>query len=253
MTVQEAYAYCKSIATEHYENFPVASLLLPGSMRDHLFAIYAFARTADDLADEGELDCQRRLQGLQELRTALRGTDKSSPIMMALHHTITTCQLPVELFDRLLTAFEQDVNFTPFTTWNDVLEYCHYSANPVGELFLRLAYEGKEPPAAAIASSNDICTALQVTNFLQDISVDEPRGRHYVPLADEDAIAETRLLFDRGSRVITYVPGIRLKLELWTIIHGGRTMLYLCENRPSRYYRPRLTLGALVMQLLRRA
>lgn len=253
MTITEAYAYCKTIATEHYENFPVASMLLPKSMRDHLFAIYAFARTADDIADEGDIDSQRRLQGLQELRNALHGHENNNPIIVALRHTITACKLPLELFDRLLAAFEQDVNFTAFQSWDNVMAYCHNSANPVGELFLRLAYTDSEPPVAAIACSNDICSALQITNFLQDIRVDEQRGRTYLPFPEAEVVAQTRLLYQRGSRVMNYAPTLRLKLELWMIIHGGKTMLHLCEHRAHRNQRPTLTFAALLMQLFRRA
>lgn len=251
MTTQEAYHYCRMVATEHYENFPVASVLVPKSMRNHLFAIYAFARVADDIADEGSASSDERIGRLQTLGNVLREGDANDPVVTAVRATIETCDLPLQLFDRLLTAFERDANFCAPKSWEDVLEYCHYSANPVGELFLRLAYRGKEPPAEAITASNDICSALQVTNFLQDIGVDLRRGRNYLPLSDDETVRRTQNLYDSGKVVVRYIPSYRLKAELWAIIHGGRTMLRLCRNRADRTVRPTLSLWSLLMQLFR--
>jgi hydroxysqualene synthase len=252
MTTHEAYAYCRKVATEHYENFPVVSVLVPRAMRDHLFAIYAFARVADDIADEGSAESSDRVAALLALGHGLRQGVDDDPVMVAVRATIQSCNLPLELFDRLLTAFERDADFQAPESWDDVKEYCHYSANPVGELFLRLAYGTQVPPVEAIAASNDICTALQITNFLQDIGVDLERGRNYIPLSDDETIERTTYLYATGSSVIRFIPSWRLKAELWAIIHGGKTMLYLCSQRTSRTYRPTLTPFSLLAQLFRR-
>lgn len=251
MTHNEAYAHCRQIATSHYENFPVASVLVPSRMRKHLYAIYAFSRKADDIADEGNASVEERLRELEKLRLLLRAESSDDPVLCALLMTIKDCRLPLSLFDRLLDAFESDVSFTPSTSWNQVLAYCHNSADPVGELFLRLDYEGDEPPIDAIMASDRICTALQITNFLQDLSIDIPRGRTYLPLPDAEVINRTRQLFDEGACVVRYARSWRLRMELRAIIYGGRTMLELCARRKDRLTRPRLTMWTLLLHLFR--
>ncbi|MBK6761023.1 MAG: squalene/phytoene synthase family protein [Ignavibacteria bacterium] len=184
ISVDEAYAHCANVARRHYENFPVASVLVPLRMRKHLFAIYAFSRLADDIADEPwTTDTSARIAALDELEQKLVGSSDISedPVFVALHQTIKEARLPLAPFLRLLTAFKSDVNFVTPTTWEDVLAYCSNSADPVGELFLRLDHNGREPSAEAIACSNAICTALQITNFLQDLGTDLQRGRSYLP------------------------------------------------------------------------
>jgi phytoene/squalene synthetase len=220
-------------------------------MRDHLYAIYAFARTADDIADEGTLDAVSRIAKLEVLRVALRSPSPDDPIQVALLNTITTCRLPLSLFDRLLDAFVADSSFIAPTSWDDVLKYCSNSANPVGELFLRLDHSCNEPSEAAIHASNCICTALQITNFLQDVSIDLSRHRNYLPLPDHEVIVRTRELYREGSTVVRYATSWRVRLELWAIVHGGRTMLELCANRQDRMIRPTLTAWKLVVQLFR--
>lgn len=241
LSVDEAYAHCEKVAQSHYENFPVASVLVPLKMRKHLFAIYAFSRLADDIADEPwTTDDQARLDALEIIQQKLLGrADVSNdPVFIALHHTINVAALPLAPFQRLLTAFRSDVSFIAPTSWEDVLSYCSNSADPVGELFLRLDYEGKEPPPDAIAASNAICTALQITNFLQDLGIDLSRGRVYLPLDDAEVIRRTRALFDQGANVVGYVHSWRLRLELRAIIAGGRVMLWMCERRKDRNQRP---------------
>src|SRR5262249_36562645 len=143
-----AYAYCERIAREHYENFPVASRLLPGAMRPHVAAIYAFARRADDFADEPGREPGERLRLLDDwqrhLAAAARGASAGSSdgdrlIFTALAHTMGACDLPRSLFEDLLSAFRQDVTTARYRTWEDVLDYCRRSANPVGRLVLRVA------------------------------------------------------------------------------------------------------------------
>ena len=224
LSVDEAYAHCEKVAKSHYENFPVASVLVPHKMRKHLFAIYAFSRLADDVADEPwTTDDQARLDALEIIEQKLLGrADVSNdPVFIALHHTINVARLPIAPFHRLLTAFMSDVSFVAPTSWEDVLAYCSNSADPVGELFLRLDYAGDEPPAEAIEASNAICTALQITNFLQDLGVDIARGRHYLPLSDAEVITRTRALYRQGASVVGYARSWRIRLELLAIIAGG--------------------------------
>ncbi len=196
----DAYASCQRLAREHPENFPVASWLLPSDVRPHVAAIYTFARIADDFADEPGPTPDQRLELLDEWGRRLRATDVSekrgqspfsrddetkkgtvpfSPdVFTALAHTRQTFALPLRPFEDLLSAFRQDVTTTRYETWAEVLDYCRRSANPVGWLMLRLfGYDDPERDRRADA----ICTALQLTNFWQDLAVDWRRGRLYVP------------------------------------------------------------------------
>lgn len=257
MTADEAYRVCQSLARAHYENFPVASWLLPRAMRPHVAAIYAFARTADDFADEGDVDAATRLARLAAWRELLHGrvststlrdpalADVATPIFTALHDTLTRCDLNVQLCDDLITAFEQDVVVHRYGTWDEVLEYCRHSANPVGRLVLGLA--GRRDPET-MAQSDAVCTALQLTNFWQDFGRDWSAGRLYVPAevlqahrADEpseangpvppewravfsDVIGRTATLFSLGRPVCDAVRG-RLRYELRATWLGGTTVL----------------------------
>ena len=171
-----AYAYCERIARSHYENFPVASRLLPARMRPHIAAIYAFARIADDMADEGTRPAAERVADLDRwgsrLTDALRGGPPSDPhreVFVALRHSIEEHHLPPPLFHDLLSAFRQDVTVTRYATWEAVLDYCRRSANPVGRLVLRVAGYDREDLDSA---SDPVCTALQLTNFWQDLAID---------------------------------------------------------------------------------
>jgi hydroxysqualene synthase len=248
-----AYAYCERVAREHYENFPVASRLLPSSMRPHIAAVYAFARRADDFADEPGLDSGERLRLLDAWERRLRG-DFSIPvpeqlgaehIFRALARTIRSCGLPLPLLTDLLSAFRQDVTTTRYSTWTDLLDYCRRSANPIGRLVLRI---GGYDDATLDAQSDAFCTALQLTNFWQDLVVDWRRGRLYVPLEDRDrghardldldagritpewqttlatVTARTRALFDAGRPVCDGVRG-RLKWELRLTWLGASSIL----------------------------
>ncbi len=196
-----AYAHCQALAASHYENFPVASWLVPLALRPHVAAVYAFARTADDFADEDGYTQRERLRllddWLERLHAAVgaaRGEDvlpsggahvaagasdrSRDLIFLALGHTIRERALPIGLFEALLSAFRQDVTVTRYATWAEVDDYCRRSANPVGRLVLRLF---GHDDARLDAWSDAICTALQLTNFWQDFAVDWRRGRLYVP------------------------------------------------------------------------
>ena len=251
-----AYAACQALAQSHYENFPVASRLLPAPMRPHVAAVYAFARVADDIADEGQ-DLppvrQARLQAWQQLlHAAVADTRIDRPVgsrdeltMMALGHSIRSLDLPLSLFDDLVSAFGQDITTNRYLSWTDVLDYCRRSANPVGRLVLRIAGYRDE---TLDRSSDALCTALQLTNFWQDFGRDWRAGRLYVPFevslragaresdlaaerwtaswtrAMEACIATTQELFDRGRFVCDGVGG-RLRFELRLTWHGGMCIL----------------------------
>jgi phytoene synthase len=272
--LRAAYAQCERLARRHYENFPVASRLLPARMRPHIAAIYAFARTADDFADEPGIPDDERLRLLDGWGVLLQNRDTqlfrghaaertSVPVFQALHHTIATCTLPMELFEDLLSAFRQDVTKHRYVTWTEVLDYCARSANPVGRLVLRVAGHGDPGLDRA---SDAVCTALQLTNFWQDLERDWRNGRLYVPLDDCDrmgarledldarritpewraTLAEmtqrTLELFDAGRAVCDHVPG-RLGWELRATWLGGRRVLAKLGRAGFDVFAHRPTLG----------
>ena len=258
--LRAAYAACAQLVRAHYENFPVASLLMPRRMRDHVAAIYAFARVADDFADEGQLPPDTRLQLLDtwhaRLRAAVADGAAEPPLLpwepidapemfRALGNTIRVCALPVDLFEDLLSAFRQDVTVHRYDTWAALLDYCRRSANPIGRLVLRVAgYRD----ARLDRWSDAICTALQLTNFWQDLAVDARRGRSYIPdeaagSSPEDTmravLRRTRLLFDEGRPLGNAITG-RLRYELRATWLGGVRILDRLEAGADR---PRLGLG----------
>jgi squalene synthase HpnC len=255
-----AYAACERDARSHYENFPVASLLLPRMMRPHVAAVYAFARAADDFADEGERSVEERhalLDGwLRRLHHAISSPEPGPPprpgeppnsveIFIALGASIRTHALPVTLFEDLISAFRQDIQTTRYASWPDLLDYCRRSANPVGRVVLRIAgYRD----AKLDAQSDAMCTALQLTNFWQDLRMDFRRGRIYMPAAERaahgaideqlrggrmsdawrNAVASatdrTRALFMGGRPLCDAVNG-RLRYELRATWLGGMRIL----------------------------
>lgn len=268
MTPDEAYAACARVARGHYENFPVASLLLPAPMRPHIAAIYAFARTADDFADEGDRSDAERLRLLADwqarLMACVEGRAGDHPVFVALGETIRTHALPVGLFEDLLSAFRQDVTTTRYATWADVMDYCRRSADSVGRLVLRVA---GHTDGRLDAASDAVCTALQLTNFWQDVERDWRKNRVYMPqeVLDQagasprdldaraitpawrsalaDAAARTRALFDAGRPVCDGVSG-RLRYELRFTWLGGRRILDRLEQRGFDVFAARPTLGA---------
>ncbi|MDH3355631.1 MAG: squalene synthase HpnC, partial [Chromatiales bacterium] len=179
----ESYQHCKAFASRHYENFPVASMLLPTSIRPAVAVLYTFARTADDLADEGDLTEQQRLNGLDELQNQLDailfGRPSSDPVFNALGDVIERYRIPHRLLNDLLDAFRQDVSKTRYADESELLDYCRRSANPVGQAMLCLV---SETASEQFQQSDAICSALQLINFLQDISQDyHEMGRIYLP------------------------------------------------------------------------
>lgn len=252
----QAYAVCLELARSHYENFPVASWLMPKAARPHIAAIYAFARIADDFADEGTRtpaersalldDWQRRLDQAADGHVAPTGQTQHDAVFVALSATMVEIGAGMHgLLGDLLSAFRQDVTTTRYETWSGVLDYCRRSANPVGRLVLLVT--GHTNPEAAV-KSDAVCTALQLTNFWQDLAVDWSRGRLYVPLeivrahgadvADldrrvlseawhavmRDVGGRTRDLFDSGRGVADLVNG-RLTWELRVTWLGGSRIL----------------------------
>ena len=179
----EAREYCRRLARSHYENFSVASWILPGRLRQHFFNVYAYCRISDDLADEvGDKAVSLRLldQWEEELGACYAGRARH-PVFVALAETVHKFEIPKHEFADLLTAFRQDQRVTRYETFDDLLGYCRYSANPVGHLVLYLCgYRDAERQQL----SDRTCTALQLANFWQDVSADFAKGRIYLPLED---------------------------------------------------------------------
>jgi len=180
-SLDEAYAFCGKLAKSHYENFTVASWLMPRAMRKHMHAIYAYARIADDFADEDH-DLAKLDDWERELDLAYAGTPRHQ-VFVALADTLTRFDIPREPFADLLVAFRSDVNFKGFDTLDDLLGYCRYSANPVGRLVLYLfGYRDAERQRL----SDLICSGLQFANFWQDVAIDFANGRVYFPRRDRE-------------------------------------------------------------------
>lgn len=181
-TLAEAQAWCKTLATTHYENFHVATFFLPSALRPHFHSVYAFCRTSDDLGDE-VADTATATRLLAEWRAMLHecftAPERSlHPVYVALQPTIAACKLPQQPFDDLISAFEADQRYTHHESLATLEEYSRYSANPVGRLVLLVSgYHSEE----LMQLSDDICTGLQLANFYQDIVEDAERGRRYIP------------------------------------------------------------------------
>jgi len=294
----DAYSECEKLARSHYENFPVASHLLPASMRPHIAALYAFARIADDIADEGSAGPDERRARLESWQARLHraavaegdysaddGSDDGSDdcaddssderandrpegrearILRAVGHSIRSLDLPIGLFDDLVSAFGQDIMTTRYASWSHVLDYCRRSANPVGRLVLRIAGYRDE---RLDRSSDALCTALQLTNFWQDLGKDWRIGRLYVPAevlraagaseetlrgehlpeswahAIEACTVFTRDRFAEGRTVCDRVRG-RLRTELRLTWLGGMRILERVERGRFELLHRRPTLGA---------
>ena len=259
------------VPVDHYENFPVASLLCPPRLRPVIEAIYAFARTADDIADEGDAPAAERLADLAAYRSDLEavaeGRAPSSrwpAVFVPLAFEIERHHLPVDLLAALLSAFTQDVTTTRYADRAMLLDYCRRSANPIGRLLLHLyGIDANE----ALARSDAICTALQLANFWQDLGRDTSRGRLYVPDADclrhgvdplqplagrdgadvrslvRDEVAWARELMLAGAPLVHTVPG-RAGWELRLVVQGGLRILERIDRIDGATLRERPKLGA---------
>jgi len=249
---EAALLWCQRLASAHYENFPVASFLLPKRMRRPTVVVYAFARTADDIGDEpwtDDVSERHRALTLFDSIAQSPGEYPFHPIARALSVVRRDTDIPWQPLCRLVEAFRRDTESAIMTSWDSILDYTHHSADPVGELVLRIA--GVSDPVL-INQSNAICTALQVVNFLQDLSIDLPRGRRYIPpgheqpsLMDiEEAIVWCEQKFEVGKPLLR-APSLplRLRLELRAIVGGGMRMLQHCKGLKGQLLtqRPRLS------------
>lgn len=211
-SLTDARQYCARLARSHYENFSVASWFLPHRLRQHFFNVYAYCRISDDLGDEvGDHVASLELldQWQRELEACYEGSPKH-PVFVALTETVRQFEIPKHEFVDLLTAFRQDQTITRFETFDDVLAYCHYSANPVGHLVLYLCgYRDAERQRL----SDFTCTALQLANFWQDISVDYAKGRIYLPLEDLRRFGVTEDDIARNQNTSAFREMLKFEVE----------------------------------------
>ncbi len=266
--LSEAIKFCRKNAIQHYENFPVASIMIPNRIRNMIYPIYAFARIADDISDEcNDVMPERRLNALDDLQNLLVNTcknniDTTNPIFLALKWVIFEKNIPLELFIRLLTAFRMDVKFVQPQTIYSLIEYCNNSANPIGELILIMFDEHHQE---TIHYSNKICTGLQLINFWQDLSIDLKKGRCYIPveylnfygldpknLLDEkksgklnscitQILNDTKKIYNEGIELINRLKNNIFRFEIALIFESGLRMiqkleamnLYLIAQRPK--------------------
>lgn len=255
------------MAIDHYENFPVASFLLPRRLRPAVEAIYAFARSADDLADEGDASAEERIAALNsyeaELDLLATGGISSHPIFKRLGPVIIAYQLPIDPFRNLLSAFKQDVVTTRYPDFDALLDYCRRSANPVGRLMLAL-YGVSD--ARSLLQSDAICSALQLINFWQDVEIDWRKSRIYLPLDDMQRFGVTashlsehrvdaawitlmafevkraRALLESGAPLALRLPG-RIGWELRLVVQGGLRILDRIEANNYDVFQHRPQLG----------
>ncbi len=283
VTLAEAHVYCRQVAHAHYENFTVASLLLPRRLLRHFHSVYAWCRWADDLADEagGERALPLLAWWRSELLACYDGSPRH-PVPLALRETIRRFSIPAKPFLDLLSAFEQDQRVKQYATFEQLLGYCTCSANPVGRLVLYLC--GCHDDRRGVLADH-VCTALQLTNFWQDVGRDLDLGRVYLPAEDRlrfgygdddlharrftPAFAEllrfeidrTRDLFFRGYPLVDLVPrDVRVDVELF--VEGGLAVLGKIEQqgcdvwarRPAlaKWEKGRLLLTTLCRRLLSR-
>jgi squalene synthase HpnC len=283
--IAEAYAACTKMAREHYENFPVGRLV-PKKMRPHVHAVYAFARYADDLADEGYAGAEAKARGAHDVMTPEErlarlddwerqllsppGTPGLHFIFIALHETIRELDLPTSLFTDLLSAFKQDVVKRRYAHFAEVLDYCRRSANPVGRLVLLL--HGIRDEALHVLSDR-VCTGLQLANFWQDVGVDLDKDRIYLPRDERDKfgvtentllarqagdnyrrllkfqVERTQKIFDEGRPLSRKLRGL-LRLEIRLTWLGGATILRKIEALGYDTLNHRPTVGKAEMVLL---
>jgi hydroxysqualene synthase len=265
-TAAESFAYCLKIANDHYENFPVASRFIPADKRAYIAAIYAFARTADDYADEPGSTPAERLESIRRWEDLLDNCysgDAAHPVFVALSETVERFQIPADLFHNLLSAFRSDVTRHRYETFEQVLEYCSCSANPIGRLVLMLFNYRSE---LMMMHSDNICTALQLTNFWQDTAIDLGKDRLYFPKEDLDQfgvseddillrrsstgfrklisfeVARTERLFREGQPLLQEV-GKDLRFELKLTWNGGMNILgkIKAQGYDVFHRRPRLS------------
>ena len=263
--LKRAYHHCQQLANQHYENFPVASFILPRKIRSAVAVVYVFARRADDLADEGITSNEVRLKQLTEMEDNLQqvidGSEPEDDLYLALSDVIKNFEIPTELFTDLISAFKQDVTKKRYQDFGEVMNYCRRSANPVGRLLLYLFNQADDKN---LALSDGICSALQLINFYQDLSQDyEELQRIYIPEEDMQKFSVTeqhfkdknndsnmlRLMqyeYERAENLIRAGGwlGKRLKgragFEIRLIIAAGTRVLHKLKQQDDVFSRPRL-------------
>jgi squalene synthase HpnC len=270
--MEEAYEYCRKLTKSHYENFPVASLFIPKSKRKYFYAAYAFMRTADDFADNEAIDINQRLQLLVQwqanLEACYRGKAKDE-IFVALQDTVEQCRIPKEYFDNLLNAFKVDLFKNRYGNFNELLEYCNYSANPVGRIVLSiLEYDSHAEKDVLFSCSDSICTALQLANHWQDVFVDRKKQRCYVPQEDMQRfgygmkdwelesvnerfrelmrfeVQRAREMFEKGRPLLAYLNSPE-KYEIALVWLGGMRILEKLDKNKYDVLNRRPTVGFL--------
>lgn len=269
IAIESSYQYCFDLTSKHYENFPVASLLIPKSKRKYIVAIYTFARIADDIVDETNLFHTKKTSLLIEYKDYFNSflVTEKYPHLPAVYDTIEKNNLTIKYFNDLIQAFISDTQISSYKTFADVLNYCTFSANPVGRILLEL-FDIRSEEANLL--SDKICTALQLTNFYQDLSIDITRERFYIPeeylqkfdLSFDDLkkfaetkqvnsnftklmkflIKQTNQMFDEGTKLLTYLNGLFRK-EIQLTIEGGRGILRKIENVNYNTFHLRPTLN----------
>lgn len=264
-SIEEAEKYCRQIARTHYENFTVGSLFLPRHLKQHIYNVYAFSRIADDFADEGSSTDQNlhNLDDWERMLIACYKGDLLHPVFIALNKTIQNYGIPIELFQNLINAFRQDQTITRYETYKDLLGYCQNSANPVGRIYLYLfELAGEE----SFVYSDAVCSALQLTNFWQDITVDWQKGRIYIPKQDmarfgcsesdlnglnaaqnfrdlvKFEVDRTQKLFDSGKNLLDLLPK-QPKFEIQLFIGGGEAILESIRKQDFDTLRKRPIIG----------
>jgi squalene synthase HpnC len=253
---------------DHYENFPVASVLLPAALREPVEAIYAFARSADDIADEGSASASERLAQLAQYQAQLnlieQGATPTGAMFARLATAVRAHQLPIQLLRDLLDAFAQDVVKTRYANFAELLDYTRRSANPVGRLMLHLY---RQTDALSLEQADSICSALQLINFWQDVGIDRNKGRIYLPqdALTQFGVSETQVLEGRldpawralmqfetqraralmfsGAPLASRLRG-RIGFELRLVIQGGLRILEMIEQAGYDVFRQRPELTA---------
>lgn len=271
-----AYKEAENFAASHYENFPVVSFLLPKELKKHVAVIYKFARLADNIADEGNVSISQRTEELNEYRgkftLALNG-ETPNDFWKVVLNTIQERKLNPQYFYNLLDAFEQDITKKRYVDFDEVLRYCKNSANPVGKLMLEL-FDIREEEAMQL--SDKICTALQLTNFYQDIKVDYEKDRIYIPQNELEKfgvkeevfhrkegneqfrellkfqVERNRRFYKEGSELLNYLQGF-FRLEIKWTVSGGKKILDKIEKLDYDVlnYRPTLSKFDYILLLFR--
>lgn len=273
-SLTEAEAYCRQLATTHYENFPLVSWLLPRGLHQHFYNVYAYCRWADDLGDEAGSK-ERALALLAWWRQELEACDRGElrhPVFVALKPTIDRFSIPITPFADLLSAFEQDQHITEYDTFGQLRDYCRRSADPVGRIVLYLCEQFTEQNGAW---SDAICTGLQLANFWQDVARDYGIGRIYIPREDYERCGFTRAAFEQktstpefvslmkfevdrarewlqqGLPLVAQLPG-RLQIDIDLFAHGGLKILDRIEAIGYRVWetRPKVTKADAVQLLI---